>query len=281
MAKDFEGIMQELGALIKEAESSQAGPAEIGGSVVNGMTGAVGANALAQDVKGDASLRHPHKDGDVMERPDKESEYPDRIRTPNGGSSSSKPKKSEIGDDDLRMEDKPEKRASLRAIRILDTVDSILDDYVEKRASTVEENVTQLNLQKAASFEAGRDAARRYLEKMSADQNSEALKNSPEHRGDLADTAPGALIPRSDPHNTSDGKSPESEPSQTQYSKAKSQEQGNDHVDDTLQSQASLLLAKAELMDELEKAARSQDLAAQAIAKAKIFDFLKANGEVN
>lgn len=282
MAKNFEGIMQELGELIKEAEANQAGPAEIGGSVVNGMTGVVGANAPAKDVKGDASLRHPHKDGDVMQRPNKESEYPDPIRNPNGGRESQKVKKSEIGDDDLRMEDKPEKKAALRSIRILDTVDEILDDIVEKKAAVMDESLDQLALQKSAAFISGQEAAQRYLAltKQAMEQNGEALKNSPEHRGDLADTAVSKLIPRSDPHAVSDGKSPESEPSQTQYRKAKSQDQGNAHVEDTLEAKASLALMKAQLMDELEKAARSQDPAAELIAKANIIDFIEEYREV-
>lgn len=272
MAIDFQNMMLELSELVKEAE--EAGPADIGGSVVNGMTGVVGSNALAKDVPGDASLRHPHKDGDVMKRPNKESEYPDRIRQPGGGRDSQKPKKSEIGDDDLRMEDKPEKRAALRAMRILDNIEDYIEGELNKNAeTTLEEAVDQASLQKAASFELGTAAARRYLEKLAKEDGP--LKNSPEHRGDLADTAVSQLVPRSDPHEASDNKSPESDPSQTKYEKASNQDQGNAHVEDTLQAKASLTLRKAQLMDELEKASRAQDPAQVLQVKAKIYDFVQ------
>lgn len=276
MASDFNAIMAELQGLLKEAEEG-SGPAELGGSVVNGLTGAVGANSKAQEVKGDVSFQDPHKDVGALKRPDKESEYPDPIRSPNGGSSSPVMPRSSVGDESLDMEDKPEKRASLKLKRILNNIDSFLGTQVKQASvSSTLGSLEDMELKKAAAFQQGRRAALEYLQMLKKAED-DAPKNSPEHRGDLAETAVGQLVPRSDPHQASDNKSPESEPSQPEFGKAKKHDQGNVHLDDTLEAQASILVRKAQLMDEFEKAAYSKDERALNKAKAKIFDFLANN----
>jgi hypothetical protein len=279
MSRNFKEIMGELSSLLKQGmddpELTGGGP-----DVVNKEKGEIGSSttSIPDEAKGDVSLRLPHKDGDTLTY-DKENAYPDRLRSPNG--STKEMPLSRIGDKDMGLEDAPsEKKAAVRAHRLLNSIDQLLAEGMQKQAShQTQEVYDSLALQKAASFEAGRAAAKQwasYITKVAEEDGP--LENSKEHRGDLADTAVSRLIPRSDPHEVSDGKSPESEPSSSGDKKAPKLTQGNVHVDDTLESKAEVAIIKAQLYDELFKAAAAQDDAAMAMAKARIFDFL--NGEL-
>ena len=272
--------MGELTSLLKQgAEGPSDDPSLTGGGpdIVNKEKGEIGSSTsmIPAEAKGDVSLRLPHKDGDTLTY-DKENAYPDRQRKPMN--SSNEIEKSKIGDNDMGLEDAPaEKKAAYRAQRLLSSIDSLLSENLNKQASAnnLYNQVDQLALQKAASFDAGRAAAREwaeYITKFAEDDGP--LENSKEHRGDLADTAVSRLIPRSDPHNVSDNKSPEAEPSTSGDKKAPPLMQGNDHVDDTLEAKAEVAIVKAHLYDELLKAAAAEDEAAIAIAKANIVDFL-------
>jgi hypothetical protein len=283
MRRNFNEIMGELTSLLKQGEDD---PQLTGGGpdVVNSEKGEIGSSTtkIPGEAKGDVSLRLPHKDGDTLTY-DKENAYPDRQRNPD--SSSQELPKSMIGDDNMGLEDAPaEKKAAFRAQRLLNSIDFLLSDNLDKRASAnLQRSMDTMALQKAASFEAGRAAAREwsdYITKFAeeAGGGSGPLDNSKEHRGDLADTAVGRLVPMTDPHNISDNKSPEAEPSTRGDKKAPALMQGNDHVDDTLEAKAAVAMIKAQLYDELYKAAAAQDEAALAIAKANIVDFL--NGEL-
>lgn len=283
MRRNFNEIMGELTSLLKQgAEGPSDDPSLTGGGpdIVNKEKGEIGSSTsmIPSEAQGDVSLRLPHKDGDTLTY-DKENAYPDRQRNPKN--SSNELKKSMIGDDDMGLEDAPaEKKAAFRAQRLLASIDSLIEDNLNKQASAprLQQQVDTLALQKAASFEAGRAAAREWAQYITKFAEDGPLENSKEHRGDLADTAVGRLVPRSDPHEVSDNKSPEADPSSSGDIKAPKLMQGNDHVDDTLEAKAEVAIVKAHLYDELLKAAAAEDEAAMAIAKARIFDFL--NGEL-
>lgn len=279
--------MGELTSLLKQGMPSDDPKLVGGGSdIVNGQVGEVGSstNTIPEEAKGDVSLRLPHKDGDVVSY-DKENRYPSRIRNPD--SSSQKIEKSKLGDDNMGLEDKPEKRAAIVAQRLMNDVDDYVNNYLKKQSSVPEmnlqESMDQIALQKAAAFESGREFIRAILKKAEEAEGGDGpLENSKEHRGDLADTAVGRLVPRSDPHKVSDNKSAETDPSSSGDKKAPKHMQGNAQVDSTLMSKAELELAqlKSDLFEDFQKAAQADDAAALAIAKANIYDFLTETGAI-
>jgi len=285
MRRNFNEIMSELTGLLNKQAMDDPSLTGGGPDIVNKEKGEVGASTttIPSEAKGDVSLRVPHKDGDVLSY-EKEKAYPDRLRNPD--SSSKELEKSRLGDDDMGLEDQPEKKAALMARRLLSNIDSLLNENLGKSAShnQIQHQVDALALQKAASFEAGREAASQwldYIEKFAEDSDGESgpQSNSPSHRGDLEGTAVSRLIPATDPHDVSENKSPESEPSSSGDKKAPKLMQGNAQVDSSLgDKNAEVLILKAQLYDDFVKAAQVGDEAAMAIAKANMFDFIQAYG---
>jgi len=273
---NFNQIFDELDALLVKKASDELDPV-----VVNGMRGARGTQShkISEKAKGDASLRYPRKDGDTITN-SKELDYPDPYRSPK--KDSQEIPQSTIGDKDLGMEDEPVKKAAYKARYLIDSIDKLINRQLDKKASAgVVEHFDQMALQKAAAYEEGKKAFgnwREYIDKYAMDNESEAPKNSPEYRGDLADTAVGALIDRADPHSISDGKSPEAKPATSGDREASPLEKGKDHVDTELEAKASMLVMKATLYDNLLKAAEANDAQGVAQAKAYIVDFVNEYG---
>jgi len=276
MNTNFNQIFEELDALLIKKASDELDPV-----VVNGMRGSRGSQShkISEKAKGDASLRYPRKDGDTITSQSKPRDYPDPYRTPK--KDSQEIPQSMIGDKDMGMEDEP-KKAAYRARHLIDSIDKLISNQLDKRASVgVQDQVDQLALQKAAAYEQGQVAFsnwRNYIDKFAADRDNDAPTNSPEHRGDLADTAVATLIDRTDPHSASDGRSPEAKPASSGDKEAQKLQKGKDSVDAELEAKASMLMAKATLYDNLLKAAEANDSEAVVAAKADIVDFVREYG---
>ena len=293
---EFNNIMADLNQLLKEAESSAGDPGltgERGSSIVYGEKGEVGSStqAVKEQTAGDFSLHDPLKYGNPN---DKEKEYQsaERLVRHSKSSNNGKPNKNKKQLD----EDADAKQAAVNANRLLNTIDDLLsDDFLDKQsAPSLESYLDSIALNKAASYSSGDQFANdliSYLSKKAEEVGSseDSRRNSENYVGDLANTARSPMLDEDDPHNVSDNTSPEAEASTEVQKVAPKAQLGKNQRDDLqggsdtgsakmMERQAALVMRKAELLGEFEKAAYSQDPAEIAIVKAKIYDFI--NGEL-
>jgi hypothetical protein len=291
---EFNNIMAELNQLLKEAEGSADDPnlvGERGSSVVYGGKGEVGSStqAVKEKTPGDFSLHDPLKYGKPNS---KELEYQDNarlVRHSDGAGKGDAHKNKKMLDEDADA-----KQAAVNANRLLNTIDDLLSSEIDKQASpSLESYLDTVALNKAGSYSAGDQFASdliNYLKKKAEEVGSgeDPRRNSENYVGDLADTARAPMLDDNDPHNVSDNASPEAEPSSEVNKVAPKAKLGDKQQDDLqgsagdkakmMEREASLVIRKAELMEEFEKAAYSRDPSELALVKAKIYDFV--TGEI-
>ena len=159
-------------------------------------------------------------------------------------------------------------------MKLLNNIDHLLEGNMSKTASdnNIYSTLDKMSLQKAASFEAGKQAAREWVSFLNKQAEAEAVAQG--YQGDVQHQATGTLLDKTDPHMVSDGKSPEASPASSGDRKASPLMKGKDQVEEELEAQAEFLMAKAKLYDDLMKAASAQDESALLIAKSNIVDFL-------
>jgi len=264
------------GLLEKRAQEESANSLSGGGTpeIVHGVTAEqaeIGFSAPVPEEKkrGDVNLTNAHmRTEDMVENEDKESDYDDTVeRNPDTGPGV--------------------KAASVIAKRLLGKIDRLL-----KTANTaVTPGMTKAKQQekeRELAKLAGRKVAKDYLamleksaeeEVTSTSGPSEATKEGIAERvgeteeGLTPDQKVETIEEMAHYLDNADNESPEIGPGQPEFKKAEEGAPGKEPQE--IEATAALMVRKAYLYDELEKAAESGDPMAVAVAKAKIVDFLK------